>query len=47
MNIFATAALVSLFAGLVREVPGELLDEKVITLNIIELELEFVKYVFK
>jgi hypothetical protein len=29
MNIYATAALCSLFAGLVREIPGELLDEKV------------------
>lgn len=34
MNIFATAALVSLFAGLVREVPGELLDEKVLVNDI-------------
>ncbi|CAD8056932.1 unnamed protein product [Paramecium primaurelia] len=43
MNIFATAALVSLFAGLIREIPCELLDEKKLNWSLLNMFLNDVE----
>ncbi|CAD8152919.1 unnamed protein product [Paramecium octaurelia] len=43
MNIFATASLVSLFAGLIREIPCELLDEKNLNWSLLHMFLNDVE----
>ncbi|CAD8155126.1 unnamed protein product [Paramecium octaurelia] len=43
MNIFATAALVSLFSGLIREIPCELLDEKKLNWSLLNMFLNDVE----
>lgn len=51
MNIYSFAALVSLFAGMIKAVPGELLDEKDLGWDLLSLFLtdvhKFIEYLRK